>query len=608
MYTFSRALSGATLIAVTAPAALAQDGFTFTAQSPLNGIVAHDLTGHTVPTTYQAPLALTSQYKLSSLDLVKAGALPGQVGAKAALTVTATGSDLSGYSAALAASAYASEAFTLRFGTLDLGADVSGTDYTFGGGSMETRYYGAHTGQIYTFYLGAHALITGPMPTVELTIQYNDPLDPLDDVLGLVSEYAPAADATDGSTPTEVRDLATALLADIGGRGIRIRYDDLSPEQLPLDFSLGNGLALVSTRGYVDLSPTDLDATAAAESPSAGTPNGCVAATNTVNSTGAGGWLHLRDGANDRIASIYDSEALGPIVGSVYVNSGTVRSDVDGREWLDRNVVITPTVQPTSPVRVRLYFTDNEWSDYLAANDGDASDGKTIRELWVRKFATDVCESAASGAYTDLRVLDHGRINGGHFAEVEVASFSNFYMGGDGESAAMPVTWTGFAAERLSSGAVDLAWSTGSEIDADRFEVERSGDGEHFAAVGEVLARGTAADYAFVDAEAPVGVLYYRLRQLDLDGTADYSATVAVGADDRSDTRDLTATPNPASPGASVRLLGAATAGRPYVLVDLAGATVRTGADASVGVDTEGLAPGAYVLRCGGAATPLLLR
>jgi hypothetical protein len=95
----------------------------------------------------------------------------------------------------------------------------------------------------------------------------------------------------------------------------------------------------------------------------------------------------------------------------------------------------------------------------------------------------------------------------------------------------LPVVLTGFAATRTATG-VQLRWSTASETNSTRFEVERSLDGVLFGPVGSVAAAGTSQQlrsYAYPDAAAPASGLYYRLRQVDLDGTARYSPVATVG-------------------------------------------------------------------------------
>ncbi|RNI29326.1 T9SS C-terminal target domain-containing protein [Rufibacter latericius] len=104
------------------------------------------------------------------------------------------------------------------------------------------------------------------------------------------------------------------------------------------------------------------------------------------------------------------------------------------------------------------------------------------------------------------------------------------YVNDCGNGNPLPVTLTRF--EGVSrNGAVELAWSTASEINNDRFEIERSANGKDFKKVGEVKGNGNSSaliDYAYTDRTAASGTLYYRLRQVDFDNAFEYSKVIAV--------------------------------------------------------------------------------
>ncbi|GAA4352815.1 hypothetical protein GCM10023185_12840 [Hymenobacter saemangeumensis] len=116
--------------------------------------------------------------------------------------------------------------------------------------------------------------------------------------------------------------------------------------------------------------------------------------------------------------------------------------------------------------------------------------------------------------------------------------------------APLPVSLLRFDARWKAAG-TELSWATASEKNADRFVVERSLDGSTWAEVGSVAAAGNSAralDYRFVDADAlrlPAGMLYYRLRQLDFDGTAALSPVRLVTRPAGAGLLQLTAHPNP---------------------------------------------------------------
>ncbi|WP_233636038.1 NHL repeat-containing protein [Hymenobacter setariae] len=99
-------------------------------------------------------------------------------------------------------------------------------------------------------------------------------------------------------------------------------------------------------------------------------------------------------------------------------------------------------------------------------------------------------------------------------------------------AAPLPVTLVDFSAQ-LQGAAVQLTWATASERNSAYFDVERSTDGVSFTQVGHLAAAGTSATahrYSLLDATLPQGAtpLYYRLHQVDLDGTGTYSTVRTV--------------------------------------------------------------------------------
>lgn len=76
-----------------------------------------------------------------------------------------------------------------------------------------------------------------------------------------------------------------------------------------------------------------------------------------------------------------------------------------------------------------------------------------------------------------------------------------------------------------------LEWVTGSEINNEKFLIERSTDGVDFRYIGEVEGNGDSREkkyYKFMDEKPESGVNYYRLKQMDFDGNFEYSPLKAV--------------------------------------------------------------------------------
>lgn len=112
-----------------------------------------------------------------------------------------------------------------------------------------------------------------------------------------------------------------------------------------------------------------------------------------------------------------------------------------------------------------------------------------------------------------------------------VTTFSPFTLGSLIPNNPLPVELVFFRANLQNDGTVLTQWETATEIDNDYFAVERSQNGSDFAEIGRVAGRGTTRirqTYHWLDTEPLRGISYYRLRQVDTDGTYSYSRIVAV--------------------------------------------------------------------------------
>lgn len=94
---------------------------------------------------------------------------------------------------------------------------------------------------------------------------------------------------------------------------------------------------------------------------------------------------------------------------------------------------------------------------------------------------------------------------------------------------AVPVELTSFVA-KSNGNSVLLSWETATELNNDRFEVQRS-EGSGWSTVATVKGNGTTTAksiYNFTDKNLNAGNYSYRLKQIDFSGQFEYSQTVEV--------------------------------------------------------------------------------
>jgi len=119
---------------------------------------------------------------------------------------------------------------------------------------------------------------------------------------------------------------------------------------------------------------------------------------------------------------------------------------------------------------------------------------------------------------------------------------------------ALPVELLSFEA-RSNADVVEVEWATASEQNSDRFVVERSNDNMDWTPLTEVPAAGESQSllsYRAVDRTPLAGVAYYRLKQVDLDGSSTFSDTRAV--EHRATHTELLIWPQPATDAVHVRV------------------------------------------------------
>jgi hypothetical protein len=95
----------------------------------------------------------------------------------------------------------------------------------------------------------------------------------------------------------------------------------------------------------------------------------------------------------------------------------------------------------------------------------------------------------------------------------------------------VPLDFLSITAERKKEYTV-VEWKTANEANVKQHEVQRS-FGNSFITIGTVPARNTinTQTYNFYDADNLSGIIYYRIKSVDLDGKSKYSKVVAVSYD-----------------------------------------------------------------------------
>lgn len=133
----------------------------------------------------------------------------------------------------------------------------------------------------------------------------------------------------------------------------------------------------------------------------------------------------------------------------------------------------------------------------------------------------------------------------------------------------LPVQFISFNARLQADETVRLTWEAITDQHHDHFVVERSTDGHNYHALG-IVASGNP--FQFIDLSPAEKNNYYRLRQVDKDGTTSYSQVVTIYYYHNKPV--VSAYPNPVNDVLSLRTQQVNVPGYRASLVDMAGRTV----------------------------------
>lgn len=142
----------------------------------------------------------------------------------------------------------------------------------------------------------------------------------------------------------------------------------------------------------------------------------------------------------------------------------------------------------------------------------------------------------------------------------------------------LPVNWNYFSATPSANHTATLNWQTLEEKENSYFEVQRSLDAKSFETIGQVVSHDgnvtKAQDYSYVDQSVKGNTVYYRLRQVDVNGHYSYSRVATVQfTDAAADGNIFSITPNPGHNMISLQLNTSANAAQ-VVVSDISGRVV----------------------------------
>lgn len=166
-------------------------------------------------------------------------------------------------------------------------------------------------------------------------------------------------------------------------------------------------------------------------------------------------------------------------------------------------------------------------------------------------------------------------------------------------AAPLPVELLGFYLQGATA-SVQLSWATATEKENAGWEVQRSTDGRIWTSLGYVNGAGESQDileYSYEDRYPQSGISYYRLKQLDFDGTFTFTDVRVIEW-----TEDYAKVPFSVFPNPATEVLKIKSEPGLILMISLDGRLVKSveATDLITQVDIQDLAPGMYVLQVQG--------
>ena len=198
---------------------------------------------------------------------------------------------------------------------------------------------------------------------------------------------------------------------------------------------------------------------------------------------------------------------------------------------------------------VSFPFNPVPGSNYAFHNfsDGNYEIGKIVKpssnQIGINIELNNLNEGTSVAQYpnwTDIVTINFTTDDPDSYAHLTWDSSANVFFGDDESTlwniegfdeeitTPIPVELTSFTAS-IVNGKVLVSWQTATEINNAGFSLEKSKDNISYKEIAFIHGHGTTtykSDYSYTDNSTLSGKYYYRLRQVDLDGSFHYTSSI----------------------------------------------------------------------------------
>jgi uncharacterized delta-60 repeat protein len=258
-------------------------------------------------------------------------------------------------------------------------------------------------------------------------------------------------------------------------------------------------------------------------------------ATIKYNPSGVQQWLQIYNSSSPSIDvpidMVVDGSGNVHITGAISLNMGTLKYNTDGVLQWNKSYNFSGNFDAGNSIAFdvlgNVYITGVSQAGLFEST----SDYATIKydqsgnEIWIQRYNGtsnnwDAANSIAVDNTGNVYVTGFSTTNNGYdFVTIKYTQ------------PPIPVELTSFTANVLNNNDVILNWTTSTETNNLMFEVEKKNNLNEYITIGYIEGSGTSTEpkeYSFSDENVSAGKHYYRLKQIDFNGTFKYSDEIEV--------------------------------------------------------------------------------
>ncbi len=216
--------------------------------------------------------------------------------------------------------------------------------------------------------------------------------------------------------------------------------------------------------------------------------------------------------------------------------------DIDEELCFESPILDISAVPGSFSISVDIVWNHHDNAEYVDVEyDIDNAGWVTVPIQFGDNSGTGHTVDFSGSGNTGSGTVSVSGLTGSNTLKVRVCADSNTASSGESHSIdnidvpeanvlVLPIELMSFTANKRED-EVQLNWTTATELNNEKFQIEHSTDGKSFDKIGEIkgsINTISPTDYSFSHGQPTNGYNYYRLKQVDVNGQYEYSGIVSA--------------------------------------------------------------------------------